>query len=361
MLVLDLNIFIYSSVSIDTVSLLQQGVILHAPSRLSGARFDLPQVLVFNDNEEDIVIPSDVPFMQMNFDGTDNRPHVFVVSTGIPNLYDPPTQISVEISNLVTLFLDPSMGMYHQVPEVCHMKALEYLNGPKTQKPIIEPPPWQYDQEKSKTPRFSAHPTHQKYVKSFLNDVNFTEMFPNAEIPIPTLAENICVLCRKQVPRDTFAHHACTEVHNTDSVERNETALESQIINRSLLLSHLLANNNQLSSDFLIQLQSSCSKLSQIIQIVKKGKTEDFRLKNSILYKVEESFGKEVLKLCLDSNTYAYLCSVLHHSGFHYNPDIIRCHLDRHFFTFKAKLASKKSHDACVACQLNLTPRKAFY
>ena len=76
------------------------------------------------------------------------------------------------------------------------------------------------------------------------------------------------------------------------------------------------------------------------------------------MYKVEEFFGQEVLKLCLDFNTYHYLCSVLHNSGFHYNPEIIRCHLDRHFFAVKAKLASVKAHNACVACQLNLTPRK---
>ena len=132
---------------------------------------------------------------------------------------------------------------------------------------------------------------------------------------------------------------------------------EKQLINRFLLLAHMLNNNNVLPKSFLIQLQETDPELQTIKELIRKKVTTKYKLIDNVM--VKEDSGK--LKLILDKSTLSCLADQTHNLNYHLAPNVLFNYLNNHFFHPKMKIIIKNSCDACASCNFNLKSNKTKY
>ena len=132
---------------------------------------------------------------------------------------------------------------------------------------------------------------------------------------------------------------------------------EKQLINRFLLLAHMLNNNNVLPKSFLIQLQESDKELLAIRELIRKNITSKYRLVNNVM--VKDDNGK--VKLLLDKSTLSCLADQTHNLNYHLAPNILFNYLNNHFFHPNMKIIIRDSCNACASCNFNLKSHKTKY
>ena len=139
-------------------------------------------------------------------------------------------------------------------------------------------------------------------------------------------------------------------------LEQLEENQEKQLINRFLLLSHMLYNSNTISRDFVAELQNTDPDLIGIKQLIQKGKAAEFSYLGNILVKQEP--GQSNIRLLLDRVTLQTMLDSLHSNGFHLPEMTILNHMERYFHHPGMKQMVRNSVLGCAACQFTIRPNR---
>ena len=137
-----------------------------------------------------------------------------------------------------------------------------------------------------------------------------------------------------------------------------EQEQEKQMINRFLLLSHLMHNSNMISEEFVAELQNTDPDIIRIKQLMKEGKAADYKYKGKLL--VLQEPGKNVV-LLLDRVTLTTLLDNLHCNGYHLPAETVLNHMRAHFYHPGMKRLVQTSLDGCATCQFTSQSRRKKY
>ena len=332
---IDLLLNFESLYDIDLVSNLPPSLIFYANSYGQGARIEFVSCLVMNDTSQDIELKQNEPLcrVESSKDNTNRVPIIFSVNSFSDSLYDEPTYARFELANLVNLMYS-QISMYSGVTEesvTC--EGIDNINK-------------------------SAFKS--KYACDFNKQAS--EELDYIE-PQDLTMVHYCAPCDESLSgEEVTSHHLkCKNIFNASVIDNNENHIQKQLINRQLLISHLLTNGKTITNKFLHSLQMSCNKLREIYELTRKGKMDDkYILLDNILHKIVGSYsnGKPRLLLALDSVTYSFLAQQCHHAGFHTKPDILRSILSRNFHAFREKQLCQSAYESCSICSFNLENRR---
>ena len=158
----------------------------------------------------------------------------------------------------------------------------------------------------------------------------------------------------RQRPEHVGIPKLLTEVHNT-TVEEVEEGREKQLVNRFLLLSHLLHNSNVISSEFVSELQNTDPDILKIRKLVDNNKAHRFKYQGKLLVREHEGGW---IQLLLDRVTMKAMVDSMHANSYHLPEATILNHLKQHFFHPGMKDLVHQSTLECTVCQFTFRPRK---
>ena len=134
-----------------------------------------------------------------------------------------------------------------------------------------------------------------------------------------------------------------------------EQEQEKQLINRFLLLSHLMHNSNMISEEFVAELQNTDPDIIKIKKLVNDGKAADYKYKGKLLVLQE---GEKNVVLLLDRVTLSTMLDNLHCNGYHLPTETVLNHMRKHFYHPGLKKLVLASLESCATCQFTTQSRR---